>query len=130
MRMFREILAGLLALLIVVPVSPVAAQTHSVDRSALAAAVSAHVAKQDADRATIKSVLTSPQVRDVAEKTGVDVDRLAASVETLSGDGLAQAAAAASRVNDSLVGGDNIVISTTTLIIVLLVVLLIVVAAK
>jgi hypothetical protein len=103
-------------------------QQHAVDPSALVNAVTQHVAQQDADRAAIREALGRPEVRDVAAKAGVDPDRAAAAVGTLSGLNLDRAAATARQVNESLIGGSStVVISTTTLIIILLVVLILVV---
>jgi hypothetical protein len=107
-----------------------AQDSHVVDRAALADAVAGHVSQQDADRAAVREALGHPDVRGVAAKTGIDVDRLAAAVDTMSGADLARAADSARQVNEALVGGQStVVISTTTIIIVLLIVILIVVAA-
>jgi hypothetical protein len=132
MRPVRLLLVGLLVLLTALPAPVFADQDrHAVAPAALAGAVADHVAQQDKDRATIRQALERPEVREVAARTGIDIDRIAASIDTLNGAGLSQAAAAAQQVNDTLVGGaSNIVISTTTLIIILLIVILIVVAAK
>ena len=106
-----------------------AGQQHAVAPGALAAAVANHTAKQDADRESIRQALDRPKVREIAAKTGIDMTRVAAAADTLSGSDLERAAEAARQVNESLVGGDsNIVISTTTIIIALLVLILIVVA--
>ena len=78
-----------------------------------------HTAKQDADRESIRQALARPEVSEIAAKTGVDMTRVAAAAETLTGADLERAAAAARQVNESLVGGaSNVVISTTTIIIV------------
>jgi len=104
---------------------------HVVNPSQLAATVADRVAAQDADRAAIRAALARADVRDVAASMGVDLSRLTAAADTLSGVDLAQAASAARQINDQLVGGaSTVVISTTTLIIVLLVVILLVVALK
>jgi hypothetical protein len=104
-------------------------QRHVIDPATLASVTSQHAGKLDADRAAIREALASPEVREVAVKAGIDLDRLAAATETLSGDDLERAADAARQVNDRLVGGQrNFVISTTTIIIALLVVILIIVA--
>ena len=104
---------------------------HVVAPDALAAATVQHAAQQDADRAAIRAALARPEVRQVAEKAGLDIDRANAVVDTLGGPGLDRAASVARQVNEQLSGGaSTIVISTTTIIIILLIVLLIVVAAK
>jgi hypothetical protein len=108
-----------------------AQERHIVSKSVLSQTVAAQLAQQDADRAAIHEALHQPEVREVAEKSGIDLDRINASVDTLGGNALADVAAAAQRVNQTLVGGaSTVVISTTTIIIALLVVILIVVAVK
>jgi hypothetical protein len=93
--------------------------------------VSRHAAQQDEDRAALHDALGRPEVKSAAEKLGVDVDRAAAAVDTMSGPDLARAAAAAREVNQSLVGGaSSVTISTTTIIIALLVLIVIILAVK
>ena len=129
MRMLRMSIVPLLVVVTGFPSLAAAGQQHAVAPAALAAAVANHTAKQDADRESVRQALTRPEVRDVAARTGIDMARVAATAETLSGPDLERAAAAARQVNESLVGGaSNVVISTTTIIIALLVVILIVVA--
>ena len=90
-----------------------------------------HAAEQDANRAAIRAALAQPEVRDVAAKAGLDLDRATAVVNTLDGAGLDQAATIARQVSQQLSGGDSaVVISTTTIIILLLLVLLIVIAVR
>jgi hypothetical protein len=128
MRTLRTLLVGSLILVTTSAPAVHAQERHVVDPAALAAAVSNHVAKQDADRTAIREALARPEVLEVAAKTGVDLDRLRAAVGTLSGGELERAATAARQVNDRLVGGATIVITTTTIIIALLIVILIIVA--
>ena len=104
---------------------------HVVSPSAIAATVEEHVAQEEADRAAIREALGRPQVRALAEKTGIDVERLGALTATLSGSDLQTVASEARTVNKSLVGGaSTVTISTTTIIIGLLVLILIIVAVK
>lgn len=99
------------------------------DPAAIASEVGRHVAKQDADRAAVREALSRPKVREVAAKTGIDLNRLTAAVDTMNGSALERAADAARHVNQSLVGGQSrVTISTTTIIIGLLVLILIIVA--
>jgi hypothetical protein len=129
MRMLRLSIVPILIVLIGFPSLAAAGQKHAVAPAALAAAVANHTAKQDADRESIRQALKRPEVREIAAKTGIDMARVAATAETLSGADLERAAEAARQVNDSLVGGaSTVVISTTTIIIALLVVILIIVA--
>ena len=129
MRTLRMSIVPVLIVLTGFPSLATADEPHAVAPAALAAAVANHSARQDADRESIRQALSRPEVREIAAKTGVDMARVAAAVETLNGDDLDKAADAARKVNESLVGGaSNVVISTTTIIIVLLVVILIIVA--
>ena len=135
MTTVRTLIAGLLVFATVLSSPALAAQSstrHLLDRSALASAVAEHAASADAQRASVQEVLARPDVRSVAARAGVNVDRLAVQVATLSGAELAQVADAAQRVSQAdspLVGGaSTIVISTTTIIIVLLLIILLVVA--
>ena len=131
MRTLRTLLVGPLVFGLLFSTSALAQERHAVDPSALSDAVSRHVATQDADRASIREALSRPEVRDVAQKIGIDLDRVSASVDTLGGDDLDRVASAAQDVNKSLVGGaSTIVISTTTIIIALLIVIIIILAAK
>jgi len=106
-------------------------QRHLVDPSQLAAAVGEHAALQGDDRAAVREALDRAEVKDVAAKLGVDLNRAAAAVDTMTGDDLTRAADAARQVNRQLVGGaSSVVISTTTIIIILLVIILLIVAIK
>jgi hypothetical protein len=130
MRTLRQMLVAVLV--VVTALSPVtfAQERHVVDPAQMAGAVSAHAASQDADRAAVREALNRPEVRQVAERFGIDLAQANAAVDTLSGTDLERAASAARNVNESLVGGaSTVVISTTTIIIVLLLVLLIVLIA-
>jgi hypothetical protein len=116
-------------LVLAVSAPALAQDRHVVSPPVLSQTLAEHVAQQDADRAVIHEALNRPQVREIALKSGIDLDRINASVDTLSGNSLADVAAAAQRVNHSLVGGaSTVVISTTTIIIALLIVILIIVA--
>ena len=131
MRVVRQFLALLLILLIIPAGSAFADPQHVVDPGQLAATVTQHVATQDADRAAIRDALERPEVRDVATAMGLDMTRMATSVDTLSGSELERAAATARQVTDQLVGGSSsVTISTTTIIIVLLLIILLVIVLR
>ena len=118
-------------LLAIVSTSAFAGQQHIVAPSQLASAVSDQVASQDADRAAVHEALARPEVRNVVSSMGVDVNAVAAVVDTMTGTQLAQAGDAARQVNQQLVGGaSTVVISTTTIIIVLLLVIILILAVK
>jgi hypothetical protein len=129
MRMVRRLLVSLLVFSLAVSSTAFAQERHAVDPSVLSQTVAGQVSSQDASRAAIHDALNRPEVREVAAKAGFDLERINASVDTLSGAALDQVAAAAQQVTHSLVGGaSTVVISTTTIIILLLVIILIVVA--
>jgi hypothetical protein len=131
MRLVQRLLILSLGFLMALSTSAFADQQHAVDPSALASTVAQHAAKQDADRAAVREALARPEVRTVASKLGVDLDRAAAAVDTMSGPDLTRAADQARQVNQSLVGGaSTVIISTTTIIIALLVLIVIIVAVK
>ena len=129
MRRLRKLLVAPLVFVIALSSNAFAQQRHAVDPAELAAAVNQHVATQDADRAAVREALGRAEVRQVAEKAGINLDRLAAGIDTMSAADLQRAADAARNVNETLVGGaTTVIISATTIIIILLLVLLIVVA--
>ena len=128
MQMFRRILGTALAVLMCAPAAW-AQQTHVIDKSALAQAVQQRVGQDQADREAIRTFLQNPQVKSVADKAGLSVERAAAAVSALQGDQLREVAGQARAVNQDLAGGATVVITTTTIIIILLIVILIAVLA-
>lgn len=131
MRLIQKWLAGPLTVLMMFSSVAFAQNRHAVDPSALTATLAQQATEQDADRAAIREAIARPEVRDMAGRLGVDLDRVNASVSTLQGHDLERVAGAAREVNDALVGGaSTVVISTTTIIIALLVIILLVVALK
>ncbi len=128
MKIVRRFLAVCLAVLFMAPIA--SAQDHVIGQSALDKAVQQRVSQDQADREAITSLLQRSEVRDIAAKAGITLDKAQAAVSTLQGKDLQQAAQQARQVQNDLAGGANtIVISTTTIIIVLLLVILIVVAS-
>ena len=131
MRVVRRFLALLLILVTIPAGSAFADPQHVVDPGQLAASVAQHVATQDADRAAIRDALARPEVRDVATAMGLDMTRMATSVDTLRGSDLERAAATARQVTDQLVGGaSTVTISTTTIIIALLLIILLIIVLR
>jgi hypothetical protein len=129
MRLVRRTLAVCMAVLFLAPVGA-NAQGNVIGKSALDKAVQARVARDQADREAIQSLLQRPEVREVAGKAGLSLDKAVTAVSTLQGDDLRQLAEQARQADNQLAGGaSTIVISTTTIIIVLLLVLLIVAIA-
>ena len=124
MRTFCTVIGASLALAF--STSAFAQERHVVTADELAQTVSQYVKKQDADRATIRETLARPEVKNVAERVGIDIDRVSASIDALPPESLERTAATARDVNQALVGGaSTIVISTTAIIIILLIVILV-----
>ena len=94
-------------------------------------ATAAHVQRSDADRRTIRGLLERQQVREIADRVGIDIKRAEAAVATMDGpEVLRQLAEHARAVDESLAGGSSVTISTTTIIIGLLILILIIVAVN
>jgi hypothetical protein len=128
MRIVRRSLAVVLAVVFMAPMA--SAQDHVITKSALDRAVQDRVSREQADREAILSLLQRAEVRDIAAKAGLSLDKAPAAVSSLQGTDLAQAAAQARQVQNDLAGGaSTVVISTTTIIIVLLLILLIIAVA-
>ena len=128
MRTSVSILAILFTVIAAIP--PAHAQsTHAAPPSAIDAALQQHVGTADADRQAVLQLLDRADVKDIASQAGLDLRKAATAVATLDGAELANLAAQARQVNDTLAGGQStITISTTLIIIALLVIILIVVA--
>ena len=125
MKLVRRTLAVCLAVLFMAPAAN--AQSSVIGKSALDKAVQERVAADQADRAAIQSLLQRTEVREIAGKAGLSLDKAVAAVSTLQGDDLRQLADQARHADNQLAGGaSTVVISTTTILIVLLIVLLIV----
>ena len=125
MKIVRRSLAVCLAVLFMAPAA--SAQSNVIGKSALDKAVQARVATDQADRDAIQSLLRRAEVREVAGKAGLSLEKASAAVATLEGSELAQLAAQARQANNDLAGGaSTVVISTTTIIIILLIVILVV----
>ena len=129
MTFVRRTLAVCLAVLFMAPAAN--AQSNVIGTSALDKAVQERVARDQADRDAIQSLLRRAEVREVADKAGLSLDKAVTAVGALQGDDLRQLADQARQVDDRLAGGQStLVISTTTIIIVLLLVVLIVAIAN
>ena len=127
----RNVPALLMSLLVALAfgASPLSAQEgHIVDRSQLRSSVTEGAASADADRATVLRVLQRSEVREIADRMGVDVTTAEDAVATLDGAELERLSTRARAVESALAGGQSITISATVIIIALLVVILILVA--
>lgn len=127
MKVARMLIAGCLAVLMMAP--PAGAQSHVVSKSSLEQAVKARVAQEDADREAIRSLLRRAEVREIAKKAGLSIEKADAGVAMLQGADLQQVAQQARQAQDQLAGGATVVITTTTIILILLVIIIIVLVA-
>ena len=127
MNVVRRTLAVCLAVLIAAPAAG-AQQSHVISKNALEKAVQERVARDQADREAILALLQRTEVREVAAKAGISIEKVTAAVATLEGEDLRQIASHAQQVNDQLAGGATIVITTTAIIIILLIIILIILA--
>ena len=128
MRFVRQALAVVLAIMLVAPTAS-AQQTHVIGKNALEKAVQARVSQDQADRDTITSLLRRAEVREIAAKAGLSVEKAEAAVATLEGDELRQLAGQARQAQDNLAGGATVVITATTIILILLVIIILVLVA-
>jgi len=126
MRVFRASIAVCLATLMTAPA--LRAQDHVISKSALAGAVQQRVEQDQSDRDAILSLLRRSDVRQIAARAGLSLEKVEAVVSTLQGDDLRQIAGDAREVEKDLAGGATVTISTTVIIIALLVIILIIVA--
>jgi len=126
MRVFRASIAVCLAILMTAPA--LRAQDHVISKSALARAVQQRVEQDQSDRDAILSLLRRSEVRQIAARAGLSLEKVEAVVSTLQGDDLRQIAGDAREVEKDLAGGATVTISTTMIIIALLVIILIIVA--
>ena len=129
MRSTRSVLAVVLSILVVAP--SLSAQVHVAGQQALDAAVQQHVSATDQDRETVRLFLERSEVRAIAGKYGVDIQRADTAVASMNAADLASVAAKARQADEALAGGQSrVTISTTTIIIVLLVLILLIVALR
>lgn len=106
-----------------------AQETHAVTEAEMDAMVSERAAATDADREAIRALLRHPEVRKVAEGSGLDIQRAEDAVGVLDASAVERLGPTARQLDEALAGeGGTIVISTTTLIIALLVLIIILVA--
>ena len=125
MRIVRRSLTVCLAVLLMAPA--VSAQNHVIGKSALDKAVQERVSRDQADHHAITTLLQRAEVREIAARAGLSLEKAQAAASTLQGSELEQIASQVRAVQNDLAGGaSTIVISTTTIIIVLLIVLLLV----
>ena len=125
-RIRTSVLATLFALALSLPLS---AQQHVADQATLDQVVADRVRQKADDREAIRRVLEIEQVREVAERAGLDLRRAETAVAALDDAEVGLIAAQARAVNDALAGGQSTVTISTTLIIIALLVLILLIVA-
>lgn len=128
MRLAERTLALLLSLVLLGP-SVSAQQSHVVDPNALDQAITQNAQDTAAKRQTVLTALRQTQVKEVAQRLGLDPARAEAAVSSLDGVMLDQLAAQAQQVNEAIAGGQTVRLNLLWIIIGLLIVILIIVAA-
>ena len=117
----------LLPILLVSTTAFAGQQSRVVDGVALRQALVAHASVEQEQREAVRRLLGRDDVRQIADRMGLDVAQASAAVGTLSGADLAQAAERAGAVEAALAGGvTTIAISVTTLLLILIIVILLV----
>ena len=115
----------LLPILLVSTTAFAGQQSRVVDGAALRQALAAHAGAEQEQRETVRRVLGRDDVRQIADRMGLDVAQASAAVGTLSGADLTEAAERAAAVDTALAGGvTTIAISVTTLLLILIIVIL------
>lgn len=128
MGIVRRSIAVCLALLLVAPSA--GAQQSVIGKATLEQAVQERVKQEQSDREVLASLLRRAEVREIATKAGLSIEKAEAAVSTLEGNELKELAQQARQVQNDLTGGaSTIVISTTTIIIILLIIILVVLIA-
>jgi cell division protein FtsL len=128
MRIVRSGIAICLAIILAAPAAS-AQQTHVIGKAALEKAVQDRAAQDRDDRAAIRSLLQRADVREIAAKAGLSIEKAERAIAVLDGDDLRQAAAHARQAQDNLAGGATVVITTTTILLILLVIIIIILLA-
>ncbi|MCC7007699.1 MAG: hypothetical protein IT184_02680 [Acidobacteria bacterium] len=121
----RPLIVGITALSLLATASPALAQQHVVTPAVLQQAMDQQIAADRAKRDVVVRALSRADVRQTAERLGLDVRQASQAIAQLSGVELTQAADAAQALEADLAGGaQTVTISLTTLLLVLLIVVL------
>ena len=110
--------------------SPSFAQTqerHITDAAAMQRAIAQRQAVDESNREAVMTVLRRQDVKQLAERMGLSIERAETALASLPSDKLAELAEPARAVPADLAGGDQrIVISLTALLLILILVVLLV----
>lgn len=98
---------------------------HVVGADVLQARLDRATQGQEANRQSIRLLLQRADIRAIADRAGLDVQRASAAVAVLSDAQLEALGARAAEINAGIGGSGNIVISATALIIILLIIIIV-----
>jgi hypothetical protein len=120
-----RITAWALVMLVIGATGAWAQETRIVQPDELRAAVSERADGVEQERDRLRALLERPDVQEVAQQHGIDLERIRAGVGTLTADQLQQVSPMVGAIMGDQVGGQGITITATTLIIILLLVIVI-----
>lgn len=131
-KIFRIVALGLVAYLVLAPMTPSLATAQEAQQSRqsavstadLDAALADRGAQDAADRDRLASLLSNAEVREIASTLGLDLTRAEAAVQTLDGEALASASAHADLLEETLAGGATIHLSLVALLLIVIIVIL------
>ena len=102
-----------------------AQQRHVVSPADMRQAVAQQAQAQQQTRDSLRAVLKNSQVRDVANRLGLNVARAEGAVATLTAAELEQLAGPVRDLNANLAGGaSTIVLSTTAILLIIIIIIL------
>jgi hypothetical protein len=118
----------MLGLAVAAPTAAQDAETSVLDSDDVRGIVAERVRALDATRSALDAFLGRVDVREAAQATGLDIERVRGAASALSDDEVRTLAPRLAQTEEALAGGASVVISTTAIIIGLLVLILILVA--
>ncbi len=125
MRVVNRLVAALLVPVFFFAASAWAGQEHIVDSSAMRQALADKVSQDSANRALLVQVLHRDDVKTLAARMGLNLERAESAVATLGSAELNDLAQQAQATDSSLAGGSTTVIITTTTLLLLLILLIV-----
>ncbi|HUR19447.1 MAG TPA: PA2779 family protein [Vicinamibacterales bacterium] len=125
MRIRATVSAFLFLCSVLVSSPAFAQQRHVVSPAEMRQAVAQQAQAQQQTRDSLRAVLKNSQVRDVANRLGLNVARAEGAVATLTAAELEQLAGPVQDLNANLAGGaSTIVLSTTAILLIIIIIIL------
>ncbi len=125
-----SITLSVLVLLLASATGAWAQESRVVQPEELRAAVTERANEVEAEREQLRAILERADVQEVADRQGIDLERIRNGVGTLSASQLQQVMPLVRTIAGDHVGGQVLNISAATLIVVLLLVILLVIVAS